>query len=814
MANATDFPQGYYNEAFYNGSGITCYPSSNATDDGKLNLEFNMARLVTRVTSKNFCITNPAYVITEHVNSETGLVDGLSISDGQCSINGMDLIMTESLFIGLPPNTNTDYYLVFKLWRDSSDNVLGDFTEGVTVLFKGVYLAYCESKDETDRDALYLGKVKYDGTNFIIEEDEDKYGRIWAEDILCKILDPKHPDNRRMLLQNWLYNVPDWYFSKEGDTIYGPLILADNRTNNNPGILMNVTEDNSTIVIKDPGSDNSNLYRYGDLNNSGTITSDDLVLIDNYINGTGTLTELQLILADVNGDGVVDEKDYQYIYDYINETPDVSYGKTGEIYFISSTTNGITYNVTNTRSELDFGASSIYIDDGDNYKLHIYSPNRIIEHSDEWLYLEGNTGVHIGAGGNADGPELILTGHRATIKDNNSTDLKFDLNFVSQDVIQQTLGKAIWQYDDATNYVSLLTNNVTLLDIKPNALFESNARIANTLTLGASNSTTTLNDTTWTLGSKNVQTATSHTITDEAAILTLQNAASPTANSILNSLGKLELRYNPAGASTTARITFGQNNTTANSDVILKKLNNVKGLDLNGELDVTKLVSSGEVEGSGLTTNNGTLTFKNGGSTAYISQNSGSAYLYTSDRLYIGSSGNKDLYANNITANNNVTVVGNYTSTNGNITCTNGVITGKKVYGAVYQDLAETYEKYEDEVIEDGDIVVIDLEGKVTKPQYTEDCKCVIGICSSNPGFILGSELYTEKTRCIVGIVGKLYVKTEDKYLRPGDKVKATVNGVVKVNIDNLEKDLPFVIGTVIEPYKNGKVRINFRPIL
>ena len=36
----------------YDGGYITCYPGSNQTDNGKLNLEFNMARLVTRVTSK------------------------------------------------------------------------------------------------------------------------------------------------------------------------------------------------------------------------------------------------------------------------------------------------------------------------------------------------------------------------------------------------------------------------------------------------------------------------------------------------------------------------------------------------------------------------------------------------------------------------------------------------------------------------------------------------------------------------------------------------------------------------------------------
>ena len=41
-------------QVFYDANYVTCYPGSNQTHDGKINLEFNMARLVTRITSKNF----------------------------------------------------------------------------------------------------------------------------------------------------------------------------------------------------------------------------------------------------------------------------------------------------------------------------------------------------------------------------------------------------------------------------------------------------------------------------------------------------------------------------------------------------------------------------------------------------------------------------------------------------------------------------------------------------------------------------------------------------------------------------------------
>ena len=814
MANATDFPQGYLEATFYNGNNITCYPSSNATDDGKLNLEFNMARLVTRLSSKNFCIINPSFELTPHTDSDTDTIDGITVGVGQCSINGMDLIMNEELFITTPPETDKDYELVFKLWRDSSDNVLGDFTEGILKEFRGVYLAYCEEKDETDKDALYLGKVNWNGTDFTtLEEDEDKYGRIWANDILCKLLDPKHPDLRRPTLQEWLYNVPDWYFSKEGDNLYGPLNIFDNRESSKPGILINVTEDETSMIIKNPNSDNSNLLIFGDLNQDGDITSADVTLLEDYINGTGTLTDLQQILADVNGDGVIDEKDLEYIQRYITPIEGYSHGKTGEIYHISSTQYGITYNIDEDRTSIKLANSEWYADEVDNYLTHFDSSVDMKIHSLDELYLQGDDGVSIGAGGNGDGPNIYLNEHKATFTDNNSIDLKFEVEMVDDVIIKQTLGKAIWQYNSSTQYVSLLNNNVSLLDIQPNTLFESNARIVNTLTFGPSNSTTTLNQNQWQINDTNVMTGSSDVITHTNANILLRNTANnPSGLVSLNVNGSQELRNNASNANTTARILFGQNNTTANTDILLKKLNNIKGLDLNGRLDVVTLNASGEITGNGLTTGNGILTFVNGSNNATITKNSNSASLYTSDNLYIGVTGNKDLYVNNITANNNVSVTGNYTSTNGNITLTNGTVTANKVYGAVYQHFGETYEKSSEEIIEDGDLVIIGKDGKVTKPRLMNECKNVIGVCSDNPGFLLGSELFTPETRCAVGILGKVYVKTYQEFLTYGDKVKATVNGAEKVS--DVVKDLEFIIGTVIEPYKDGKVRINFNKMV
>ena len=73
----------------YDGNYITCYPGSNQSDEGKLNMEFNMARFVTRVSSKNFCIVKPSYELKQFRGSNGK--PQIQVGVGQCSINGMDL---------------------------------------------------------------------------------------------------------------------------------------------------------------------------------------------------------------------------------------------------------------------------------------------------------------------------------------------------------------------------------------------------------------------------------------------------------------------------------------------------------------------------------------------------------------------------------------------------------------------------------------------------------------------------------------------------------------------------------------------------
>lgn len=395
---------------FYDGNYITCYPGSNQQDSGKLQLEYNMARLVTRVTSKNFCIVKPSYALSIVYDSTGG--QNIQVGAGQCSINGMDLIMTQSITLPPPGTSELDigkWYIAFKLRRDAQDNVLGDLTYGVTVTFEGVSLAYYPTKEDNP-DMFYLGSVNWDGQEFSeLEEDEDKYGRIWAEDILCKIDDPKHPNVTRLNLQQWLYRVPDWYFSKEGDIIYGRLEMTDGRDGSGEsGIIMECTDgDTSTIIVKAPTTD-------------------------------------------------IDDPD--------------------KVMRLIGTDDG---------TEIEMGKSSIYVKDGDNYVMNFTSENTVNLHSDEVLKMSGDLGVEIGGGATATNPKLTLKDDKAELTSSTAPNLVYNVTFVDDKIIQNKLGKAIWQYDDDTDEVSLLSSNVSYLHIIPPADYNGYLRARSGILVGA-----------------------------------------------------------------------------------------------------------------------------------------------------------------------------------------------------------------------------------------------------------------------------------------------------------------------------------------
>ena len=799
----------------YNADDITCYPSSNAVDEGKLNLEYNMARIVTRLSSKNFCIIKPSYELELRTDDSTG-DQTIYVGEGQCSINGMDMIMTSGIVME-PPEEPGHYYLAFHLERDSSGNVHGDLINGVVKTFIGVSLRWFNEKPDpqTDMDMLYLGSVDWDGSTFTnLEEDEDKYGRIWAEDVLGKFMDPKHPDVRRLNLQEFIYKIPDWYLSKEGDTIYGPLIMTDNRQNNNAGIILNVDENGSHITIKDPEVDNDLLYRYGDLNNDGVIDSSDIDLINAYIEGTGTLTDLQKSLADVNHDGIIDEKDITYIQNFINQDG-TNPGDTNNIYYINNTNryNGFMYDVQDGQSKVRMGTAELYENESDKI-LHLTNNGAMEVDVEGTFNLQADDKITMSTE-DTHSPILTLDNTNFNITDPDATNLTFNITYPSNTTIQQTFGKAIWTYDESSQYLTLSGSNISYMDIKPDAIFRKTLRTEDTIYLGTyDDKRTYLKQNEWQI--KNTDTDytkwTSSTLLQlntTAGNAYIQTKANDNNYSKLDNNGLLELKSTGSGR----KILF--KDSTAAYDVYIQKAINSKTLNI----DSDNLVNSGSI-----TTTAGTVYFKD--STNYLKLD-GTTFK-TSTNLYVGPSGTASLKAgattlSSLTVNGNTTInngtfkvttpgggtltfsdtkVPNGISTTGNL-LVSGDISATRVYNSVYNDYAEVFRKLKEEKIEPGDVVCLREDGLVHKVDLGNDLDSIIGICSDTEGVLLGGKDIPEEEQVVVGLVGQIWVKSCDTNIKPGKMVKVVSNGTVEVTYRRTEK-----FGIAMTEVQNGKVKI------
>ena len=396
-----------------------------------------MARIVTRVTSKNFCIVNPSFELS--IVTDTEGVPMIQVDEGQACINGMDIIATQKLRIYHPDEVG-DYYLGLHLWRDSSDNVLGDLVIGITTEFHGVYLDWYNEKDENDKDALWLGKVSWSGSEFFdLEEDKDKYGRIWAHDILCKMEDWKHPDETRMLLQDWMYKVPDWYVSKEGDVMFGPIEFLNGRDPNVEGTL----------------DDHEDL-------------------------GTGKYG-VRVEVID-NNNAKIDIK-----------APSVSADDQNKRLTILPSSAGI---------EIDLGKSKLISNTTNNYDLVLTTPNNINVTSDKSVSIIGKDKVEIGTGNDGTNPKLTLNDNKATFTDSIDSNIKDEIIFASG-VLKHIIGKSIFQYTTSNGILSLLGTDTNYFSIVPNTDLTNNLRVQKTIYVGDTgtfgNGTTKLTGTEWLL---------------------------------------------------------------------------------------------------------------------------------------------------------------------------------------------------------------------------------------------------------------------------------------------------------------------------
>ena len=99
-------------------------------DIGKLNVEENMEAIVTRLTTRNFCLAQSDFSISAQPDADYGHV--IQIEPGQANIQGYHVITNTYLRVPPPTSiTGTNIALGMKLERDTSSHLLGDVTENL-----------------------------------------------------------------------------------------------------------------------------------------------------------------------------------------------------------------------------------------------------------------------------------------------------------------------------------------------------------------------------------------------------------------------------------------------------------------------------------------------------------------------------------------------------------------------------------------------------------------------------------------------------------------------------------------------------------
>ena len=838
--------------AYYDGGNITCFPSSNSKDYGKLHTEFNEARFVTRVAKKNFCIKNPSFTLKATVDITTN-TPMLEISEGEASINGMDIIASVPIQIA-PPGTAGKWYVAFKLGRDNlgrdfkvgkyklKGNVLGDLVVGVTKTFEGMYLTYFDKRlDEGDEDPdmLYLGSIYWDGHDFSdIKEDPQKYTRIEAEDVGCYIKDPKHADITYMDLQSLIYKLPDWYFSKEGDVCYGEINVVPGRgsapspyNDPMPGFQLRAYDGNTTkMVIKASSIENSTLMRYGDINNDGVIDQADLDLVTKFVNGTVKPTPLQKELACVSGnrEGKLTDNDVTMIKNYVAGERPVGkkgeknpIGKTGCIYGIGDIENGMTLYSSNSKSEIDMDHAQLYTNFDDDI-FHIHNPEGIcVESGGGNIKLEAYNDI-IMKRFDSHAPTLKLTGNVLQMTDPDTPNLNWKLDFIldnKKEKLQQTIGKSILQYDLSNKYLSLLGTDTTRFDIMPPFYMENAVnRCIGTLYFGPEDGN---NDNYMRKNEiqldNNAADKVELKMTDRFVYLKDENKGSTNSyfkvgaaddnnyvkinsngnTEIKNTTGTAEIKFTGSGTNT-ARIYHNHNDNYIRIDTNLWVKNDI-------EADGDGYFNGGDVhiKNAGGQSN---LYFTDGSKTYKIYHNNGETVLRMNTTLNMDNNNIENV--NNIktttlnvgTGYNKLTV-----DKDGNLNTT-GTITGKKVYGAVYNDGVEFMEKENyNEAINPGDVVYFTDNGKVTKYNSQISTNSIAGIVSdeSTFGWALGGDGLADGEKVPIALFGRVYLNV-DIEVKTGDLLAVNNEGKVVVS-ESLNR---FVIGKATRPSKDGKVYV------
>lgn len=153
---------------------------------------------------------------------------------------------------------------------------------------------------------------------------------------------------------------------------------------------------------------------------------------------------------------------------------------------------------------------------------------------------------------------------------------------------------------------------------------------------------------------------------------------------------------------------------------------------------------------------------------------------------------------NNVTLRKDMTVKGNVV--------VNGTLEAKKVFNAVFMDIAEGYEPEKDEVFNPGDIVQVNEEGKLIRAISSSHFP-VVGVVSDEYATCYGAteEEIESGKKIPVGLIGKIHVNVVGS-VKLGDKIALIKDGMgASCNTNNLLKDN--VIGKALESNDKNEVK-------
>ena len=136
----------------------------------------------------------------------------------------------------------------------------------------------------------------------------------------------------------------------------------------------------------------------------------------------------------------------------------------------------------------------------------------------------------------------------------------------------------------------------------------------------------------------------------------------------------------------------------------------------------------------------------------------------------------------------------------------NGFFYASKIFNAVYNDLAELFEKEDiNETIEPGDVICCGSNNKFTKSKKEND-NTVVGVVSDTYGHLLGGTGNKEKdeTEFVpIGLSGRVNVKVIGDIKKGDLLVTSNISGVAK----KCENFIPgIVIGKALQDHSGNNI--------